>query len=76
MNKKITVVSYNILARLLCTEKNFLPENYDPSFILYENRYTRLWDNLEKYVADRSIICLQDNPGSDSVPLVVGVTVS
>lgn len=60
LTNRLKVASYNVLSKFLCSEASYSPENYDPSSLLYENRYARLWDNLEGYVADRSVICLQE----------------
>lgn len=57
---KLNVVTYNILAKLLCTEDNFALPNYNPNDVLYANRYMRMWANLEPHIEVGSVICLQE----------------
>lgn len=58
--KQLSVVTYNILSKPLCTPESFSEPDYSPSDLLYENRYDRMWVQLDKQVAKRAVICLQE----------------
>jgi exonuclease III len=57
---KIQVLSYNILAKLLCTESNFSKPYYNPDDVLFENRYMRMWQMFDKYIIKKYVFCLQE----------------
>jgi mRNA deadenylase 3'-5' endonuclease subunit Ccr4 len=57
---KLKVLTYNTLARLLCSEENFKEPNYDPNNLLFENRYSRIWNKLDTYIKEGYVICLQE----------------
>lgn len=57
---QISVVTYNILSKLLCNETSYSEPDYYASILNYQNRYQRLWIILEKHIAKRAVICLQE----------------
>ncbi len=56
----VEVVTYNILARQLCSTTNFKAPNYDEQYLTPEYRYSKIWANLDTYITNRYIICLQE----------------
>jgi mRNA deadenylase 3'-5' endonuclease subunit Ccr4 len=56
----LQVVSYNILSKPLCRPDVFTPEHYNPGVLQFDMRYTLLINKLEKHIANKAVICLQE----------------
>jgi endonuclease/exonuclease/phosphatase family metal-dependent hydrolase len=69
--RQISVVTYNLLSKPLCTAESFAEPDYSPGDLLYENRYGRTWVQLDRQVAKRAVICLQEVDSETSCRLQI-----
>ncbi len=56
----IKTVTYNVLARQLCSNKNFKAPNYYKQYLTPEYRYSKIWADLDTYTTNRYIIYLHN----------------
>jgi len=58
--KQISVVTYNLLSKPLCTAESFAEPDYSPTDLSYENRYGKMWVHFDRQMAKHAVICLQE----------------